>query len=160
MVKKTTGHEKLWDATLRVADGEIVDFSKFSKEEQLEIKGNLKIIKTLESTKEPSPSKGAFNEFLSDLSVPQTKQQTTHDWGHFFKTIFDSHHRWATLPVMGVLLISLTFWGPKQNEVNLILAEAENLSKEIQRDFVDVSRELEELQELEELFATTNSNSL
>ena len=156
----TTSHEKLWDATLKIADGETVDLSKFSTEEQLEIKENLEIIKALESTKEPSPSKGAFNEFLSELPTPQTKQRTTHDWGQFFKTLFDSHHRWATLPAMGVLLISLTLWGPKQNEVNLILAEAEILNQEIQRDFVDVSRELEELQKLEDLFATIENNSL
>lgn len=155
MVKKLIGHEKLWDATLKIADGETVDLSKFSTEEQLEIKENLKIIKALESTKEPSPSKGAFNEFLSELPVQEIQKRKTHDWGQFFKTLFDSHHRWAALPVMGVLLISLTLWGPKQNEVNLILAEAESLNQEIQREFVDVSRELEELQKLEELFATT-----
>jgi len=159
MKKSKINHEKLWNATCKIADGEKVDLRKFSRNEQNEIKENVGVIKTLKSIPEPVPSKSAFNELLSQIPGQKEIQKKTYDWSAFFQYIFGHQHRWAALPVLGALLLGVFFWGPRQVEVNLILAETENLSQNIQKEFVDVSRELEELRELEKVLTAKNFNA-
>ncbi len=153
---------KIWNKTFQMLEEDNIDFKNLSKEEQLEIQENLKMIDSLKSFDvDISPSIASFNSLLEQLPDPLKEKQFSflNDWKTFFKMMFHKKKTWAMIPVLGMMTISFMFW-KQEVAVNKTFSEATLLSQEIESDFELISRELLELETIEDLLVMSPKNTL
>lgn len=139
------GSSHIWETVFSLQEGKDVDLSVFSAEEQDKIKESLAIIKAIETSQEdiPVPSKTSFNEMLSTLSEKKSSREKS-DWRHFFTRLRGDARQWMAIPALGLLAISVAIWPSQKTETRVVAAE--QLSEEIQNDFQEMYREIEEIE--------------
>ncbi len=145
-MKKTPSDIKssnLWETILTLQEGESVDLNNFPAEEQIEIQESLDIIKAIKTSQEglPVPPKTAFNEML--INLPQKEATTEKNWKQFLSKFHINTKQWVAIPVLGLLAFTVISW--HQESVVQVVA-AKNLSEEIQNDFSEISRDIEEIE--------------
>lgn len=155
---------KILDIVSQMIEGETVNIERFSQEEQREIQETLAIIQGMEALNaEPTPSIASFNALLEQIPDPFSERKTISvgGWGLFVKRFFQSKSTWTIIPVLGMMTVAFVFWQqPEAIPASQTLAEAEILSLEIQSDFESVSRELLELEEIEDLLVMTPKDTI
>jgi hypothetical protein len=147
MRKKQSKYDSstIWDAVFSLQEGGDVDMSSFSEEEKNEIQESLSIIRAIEASQDdtPSPSMEGFASVMGILSQEKYCSRKQGDWGNFLRMWFSTKRRWAVVPVLALLITSVSLW-PQKNDMKV--AAAETLSAEIQKDFQDMYQEIEEVE--------------
>lgn len=138
------GSSHIWDAVFCLQVRKKVDLSVFSAEERKEIEKYLEIIKAIEVSQEsiPVPSKISFNKML--LSLPEENVSRKGGWGHFFSKLRGDARQWMAIPAFGLLALSFVMWSSQKTEIRVVAAE--QLSEEIQNDFQEMYRDIEEIE--------------